>query len=387
VNVAATCADDAPASCASFALMVESTTLLSGTGSLSGTVDLTPWEGRAVNLLFVGRDGAGQETTIGRQVYVESSAKLDIFATLPSATTVKDISGTRILYLDSTGATPVLRILDTDGNATQDVATGGDLADQSALFTPTGVAYTRSTSATSCEGYLWKGQAPADLGAMDCWLQVAGNYMIFDQGSALVRRDLGTDTNVTIVGNNQNQSYDVVTSGDVAYSAEDGNIYRWSGGDTQQLTTDGTTHRNYRPKIVGQGVVYHKDPYAVVLVDGEKEDVLAATASVYATDRAYVTAGGYVAYLWQSQVPQGGQLLQVWRHSSSGEEQLTTFSKSSTLETIGDDGTVLLTEDDRRYRAVPGKALEDIGSAQGLAAYRTGSFYVILGRTVLRVLP
>lgn len=83
----------------------------------------------------------------------------------------------------------------------------------------------------------------------------------------------------------------------------------------------------------------------------------------------------------------GVKALQIWRHSPAGEQQLTLFGSSSTIDGIGPEGTVLLTHAQKRYRAVPGAALQEIGSSIGRVIFRDGKFLVLLDRTVLEVGP
>jgi hypothetical protein len=208
-------------------------------------------------------------------------------------------------------------------------------------------------------------------------------------------------TNVTIATNAGNWNNDVAANGDVVYWTsgawypETGyNIFRARGGVTTQLTFDPVSTRwNLDPLTDGTTAVYMKcaasasvpPPCDIVLNDGNAETILSPGQSVKPIRGSdYAITAGWAAYTM-------GDLAgtrQVWRHTGTGNQQLTFFgSTNSIIEGVSSDGTVLLLHGSRRYRAVPGAALEDLSSSLGRTINKGGTLYVIIGNTVFRVLP
>jgi hypothetical protein len=118
--------------------------------------------------------------------------------------------------------------------------------------------------------------------------------------------------------------------------------------------------------------------------DGQTETVLADSPPASTQPGSdYTAAGGYVAY----RALDANQVLQVWRHGPGGEQQLTQFGADSTLDALGPDGTVFLSNRLRRYRAVPGQSLQEVSSGLGRVIYRDGDYLVLMGSAVLVVNP
>jgi hypothetical protein len=166
LSISAACTDDAPAGCASLTVSARwamdidgaGVQLMSGDATLTGDVDLSAFEGQLVDVHFRGADSSGQAVGVTRQVYVESSEKLAVQATAPG--TIWDFEGTRILYVDSAGSTPVLRILDTASNTTQDLETSASLVEGSSEYgflTSAGAIYHHSAGASDpLRAYEWR---------------------------------------------------------------------------------------------------------------------------------------------------------------------------------------------------------------------------------------
>ena len=406
-NIVATCTDDDPAGCKSLTATVEWNVVATGTGSISQSVDLSASEGSGVTVIVTGEDSIGQRVAVSRTVYVESSTHLAVKAEVSGA--VWDASGARVLYLDTSGATPSLEVTDTATGTTQVLETGADLGGTwggYGFLTPTGAIYAHGKAPSVypyCWLFEWRSGALDDLGGINSCrsLEVAGAYAIFNEAGAgagtttLMRRDLATGTNVTISNAAGNTANGVASNGDVAYwtsGTEGYNIHRWRDGASQALTSDPyATLWNTYPVTDGVHVVYRKhtpccgeQTYRIAMHDGSTETILSSASTVQPSPgTGYAVAGGHVAYTSEDMA----KSLQVWRRSPSGEEQLTIFGSSSTINAIAPDGTVVLAHTGRRFRATPGVALQDIGSTLGRVVVRDGKFLILLGRTVMEVLP
>lgn len=393
LQVSASCADDAPAGCVSLVLSVGGTTLLSGQNALAGTVDLGAYEGQAVELVLTGKDTSGQSALLTRKAYVESSATLDVLFAV-TGNTIWDVAGTRVLYVDSSGAAPTLRILERGAGTIEDVETGTGLTGTYGgygFLTPTGALYAHGDAGAAtypyCWLYEWRGGSLANLGGLNSCqsLKVAGRYAVFSEDSTLVRRDLDAAVNTTVSTDAGNWRNDVAANGDVVYwTGSTYAIVRWRPGGAQQLTNDAAGVMSTYPVTDGQNVVYRTSGRRIALHDGTTETVLTSSSTGDPTPGTdYAVAGGFAAYFSTD----GAQVAHVWRHGPSGEEQVTRFGTSSTIDGLAPDGTILLVHGGRRYRAAPGAALQEIGSSLGKTILRDGAFHVLIGRTVLRILP
>ena len=417
ISIAATCADDAPAGCSSMTARVASpppaTRIGSGTASLRETVDLSAWEGQAVELVISGVDSAGQRTDVTRVIYVESSPHLSLFATVGGR--VWDALGSRLLYLDVSGAVPTLRISDLSAGTVETLDTGSGLTDSNGYLTSTGAIYTHGetvpTNYPYCWLYEWRNRASTRLtGLNSCIsLSVSGDYAVYNAQNSpfptpftLLRRDLLTGVSTEISKQAGNWENGVAGNGAVAYWTEGSvfpaagyNIHLWSGGIDTQLTADAATaFWNYYPLTDGKNVVYNKQSHSpgfvathrITLKDGATETFLTpAMSSEPAPHANYEIAGGFVAYT----VPAIDTSMQVWRrHGPGSEEKLSNFGSSSTIDALTPEGAVLFINGvEGRFLAVSGAPLERIGSSLGRSIYRGGKFRVLLGNSVLEVVP
>jgi hypothetical protein len=398
IQVAASCSDDSPTGCA--LLTVKATEsgapLLTGTSSISGTVDLSAFEGGVVELWFTAWDDSGRATYELRMVYVPSPALTVVETVAPGK--IWDHAGTRTLYVDHAGATPVLRIRDSSTGTVQDLeaTTALDNAESHGFLTAEGAIY--ELAQAGCFVIDWRGGSRVELGRVsscdipaDATIRVAGPYAVYLGSSELLRRDLaaGTNTVITAAADALNRSYAVAASGDVFYSTADTRqLYRWHDGTAMALTSDDpATAWNLYPVADGGTVVYLKrrgasGPSAVAVNDGSGE-VLLATAQAEVPD--YDISNGWIAFTQEDAT----QAKQVWRRSPAGAtEQVTFFGSSSIIEAIGPDGTIVLTAGGRRFRAVPGASPEDVGLAgEGTVILREGTFYVLYWGNVLKLSP
>lgn len=408
-NIVATCTGDDPAGCVSLTATVNEKVVASGKGSISQAVDFSAYEGQSISLAITGFDAIGQRATVTRNIFVESSAHLSVRAEVTGP--VWDVSNTRVLFVDVSGAPAALKVLDTATGKLQTVEEAAELAGGRTgygFLTQTGAIYVRGKADEPGYSwvYEWRAGSVAELGKIAVFtsnldyrwsrvLRVAGNWAVFASDiQRLWRRDLGIGQS-TLVAEPVFTEYDVSSNGDVAYQLKDEfgrSIYRWRNGTALALTKDQPYDNpvNGHPVTDGVNVVYVREQsppvYRIAAHDGSAETVLSTITlgmNVPRPDSGYAVAGGFVAYC----VEDGVKALQIWRHSPAGEQQLTLFGSSSTIDAIGPDGTVLLTHAQKRYRAVPGAALQEIGSSLGRVIFRDGKFLVLLDRTVLEVGP
>lgn len=402
IDLVASCADDDAAGCASLVASVNGTVLArtqSTHSALAQTLDLTAYEGQNISLVVAGTDTAGQSSATTRNLYIESSALLSVRAVVSGP--VWDVSGTRILHVDLSAAVPALKIVDSQTASVQTVESSPDLIGTSGEYgflTSTGAIYVHGSASNNVFPfawlYEWRAGVLTQLTGLNSAqsLRIADNWAIYNLGSSLWRRDLGAGASTLVTSSAGNWRNDVAANGDVVYWGQDYNVYRWRAGITQALTAfpSGGLWNSY-PVTDGINVVYRAhtpccgtQTYRLVVHDGTQPSYLTAgTTAEPGPESGYAVAGGFVAYAAEDATG----TLQIWRHGAGGGQQLTFFGSDSRIDAILPDGTVLLTQQQKRYRARPGQALQLMGSALGRVIVRDGLPWVLIDRTVLAVSP
>ncbi|MFO1274170.1 MAG: hypothetical protein U1F50_21280 [Rubrivivax sp.] len=407
IKLKASCSDDDESGCASIVATVGDTVVARGRGSIDVEVDLSAFEGRQITLVVQGTDTAGQSTPVSRRLSVESSPALLSVAEV--AGTVWDATTGRVLFLDTSGATPMLKLLDIGANVTRTLETSSGLLGSSSFnsspngfLTPSGVVYMRldpSASGGSPQGSLlqWRTDVAATpvLFALGEHLRANGDWIAYDSPGGLCRRDLRGEVS-DCVGDyfiDYGRNHQVGPNGDVVWDDRTDDLvpiydtFRWRGDTVLQLSNAHTGSMQNQGAISdGIHVVYQRAPrlgspnsYEIIAHDGVAETIL-TPKQVFGS---YAAAGGYLAYT----VDDGAGVLQVWRRAPAGDSQLTFFGSSSAVVAMAPDGSVLLEHGGRRLLAVPGSPLKDVGSTLGLVVVRDGRFLVLYDHAVLAMAP
>jgi hypothetical protein len=338
-------------------------------------------------------DDFAQITRVTRRVHVDSSPSLVEPVSAPGV--IWDVSGSRVLYVDSSGATPVLRHADLATSVVQDIEAAPELVggDRSyGRLTAAGAIYEyQGPDATSaCNAFEWRGGSAIALGTVSpLSLRAAGEYAILSQGNTLVLRDLSAGTSSVVAADAAERDNDVAANGDLAYWTSDGAELIWRHQGVEIPMACGAALCE-GPVTDGTSVAFARCTAAaplrcdIVLHDGVSESTLSANQSSEPRPHGdYAVAGSVAAYTAEDS--KGTR--QVWRHDGSGEEQLTFFSTASRVDPVLPDGTVLLVHGTRRYRGTPGSSLEDVCSSQGTLVVRAGAPYVLMGGSAFRLRP
>jgi len=367
---------------------IKGTLVATGIGSINQSIDLTPFV-PPTWLTVEARDSLGQKTSLLLTVYGDSNAHLTLATQVPGR--VMDASGPRTLFIDPAGGRLSMALGNSQTGEVQTLMAGVALINPDAgipgFIHPAGAIFVQGDTLYYPDGP-WlhdvrDGVNTKVLLYPPSSLAVAGNWAIY-RSPGLWLRDLLSGVSIPIDGADYSSNADVAANGDIVYERE-GAILLWRNGSGRVLTDSGAD-----PVTDGRNVVYQKvtgSGWRVAMNDGSAETLLSdviPTGSGWPNYRLnYAAAGGNVAYV----SPDPTHVLQVWRLGPGAAQQLTFFSSPSYIEALGPDGTVILTNNLSRYRAVPGAALERIGHAQGQVFYRDGGFIVCLGRAVLRIAP
>ena len=401
IEIVATCVDDDPAGCEWIKASVwpHSGELASAKDSLSVTVDLSSRMVTSNNLSVVARDFSGQFASVSMEIFVEPSPHMIVKAEVPGVQAL-DASGTRVLFLGDQETTPALKVLDGATGAIDVLDSGPNFAkkfEPYGFLMPAGAIYAYPGPRYSAPNSLFeaRGGRVEKLATGFNSLVVAGTWAGFEAEPGYWRRDLLGG--VSEAASAADCGGDVASNGDVVYASTGGsgggcNVFRWRGGAVEALTHDDPAVLDNRgPLTDGAVTVYRKNvrgaPYgtgSLTMHDGSREVAVGGPgAGLAGLGAAYAVAGGYVAYVEADGFGTG----QVWRLGPGGVEQLTVFSTPSVIDGIAPDGTVLLTNRERRYRAAPGSPLQDIGWFNGRVIVRDGKPLILLGRDVFELGP
>ncbi|MBI2927072.1 MAG: hypothetical protein HYY24_15360 [Verrucomicrobia bacterium] len=390
VHIAAGCTDDDPAGC-SLSVSAGGVVVANARDGIDQVVSLPQFEGSATTLHFEAVDSAGQRTFADIPIYVESSIRLSEVASVPAS--IWDVQPDRILWLQSASDRGILKIRQrASGQDTVAMNESGRwprygyLTPEGAIFVEqrgdvlTALVYERRSDVLVELGF------PNSSGS----LVANGNFAIWSMGETLVLRDLATGANTTVSTSAGNTDNDVAANGDVVYWGGGYNVYRYQGGKTTQLSTDGGLWNTY-PLTDGKNVVYRKhDPccgaqrFGLALHDGSSERMLTPLElRPLGPGSDYQVNNGWVAF---TKLGTGGQL-QVWTRSPTGAEtQITFFGDSSRIEALAPNGEVLFRHG-RRFLSRSGVTPLDISSSLGRVFWQDGHWWVIIGRSLFQVQP
>ena len=396
VALTADCTDDGPSACTISVSAQDgsfTTAVASGGAHVGGTYSLAAATGRTVKLVFKATDDRGQVTKVEvRNVIVDASSHLTEIGRVDGI--ALDQRNGALLYR-AAGGVIALRTLATGVTDTVFVDTSVSAgASVRGFVTPAGALFgVPSTIFPNARAIEWRGGTATDLGGLRGILTIraAGDYVVYSGTNALVRRDVVSATDVNLpaaatVGN------DVAANGDVAHSvAATYSVYRYHAG-VDSLIAPGNypAMRNRSPVTDGVNVVFEKydyahDTYAIVMVnDSGLTELSPPRSSPQLRDEDYAVNNGWIAF---TRADATGAF-QVWTRSPSGQlRQASTFSGSSSISALGDDGTVIIVNGARRYAIAPGGGAQDVMTAFGRVIWREGAFVALMNGSVLTLTP
>jgi hypothetical protein len=397
VHAVATCTDDAlGVGCLSFKASVGALQA-SGSSAIDTTLDLTGYDGQAIDLTLTASDSNGATTQVIRHLFVDTSAHL--FAQESVAGRVIDFDAARILL-----ATSEREVWIRDRRTSSDVtilSAGTEPA--GGWLTPRGALIARDWSSPNVSGDYnliesADGQS-STLATVPAFPIVGGHFVSWvvptQGGGAVILRDLLAETTTTVVAavgpddagaGTGGFPLDIGPEGDLLYVQQTGSAYslfRYSNASSTKVTTD-LFDPAPKAKTDSTSVAYSQaSPPTTVRVsspNGTSDIVNVALSS--ASDLAI--ASGWVGFMRKS-VTSG--VRQVWVRSPSGvESQISLFGTDSILEFLSGIGEVMFQNGGRRYLGSPSSIPVDVSSALGRAVHECGAWYIIMGNTVFQVI-
>lgn len=406
LHISASCTDDDPVGCTSITVKADETVVATGQSSLYENVSLASFDGRQVTLRFEAKDSANQVIAVERVIYVEASSKLTAVETVSGS--IFDVEPDRILFLDKTGADPILKIRNRiTGEDTLIPAITGKVP-QYGFLTPKGAIFAAKDNDYRLFDWIGNAFATIDFPTNNNLirgtdsLKVRGNYAIWNLEKVLSLRDLLSGTDTIIYDNTEGWGLaDVAANGDVVFGSNCGgfdcNIFRYRQGTITRLTNDiggpsiGYSFSNRAPLTDGINVVYSKkslpsngDTYAIAVYGISGEEILSPARSQSPSPGSdYQLNNGWIAFTKSG----SDNTLQIWVRSPSNQETKITFwGTSSRIGALSPGGEVTFINGNRMYLSGPGLTAIEIGSTLGRSFWQNGEWFVTIGRSLFRVL-
>jgi len=375
--------------------------LATGTSSAHGTSQLA--DGSTAMITISASNALGGQlvsTSIGRQVFVETSPRLSTAASVGGR--LLDLDDTRLLYAEAPGGSAYLGATlvkvqpRSGGSATRVDSVGSAAALDGGRLFGGGALYSVSTTTSPTRRAIreWRGGSPAtvDSGNVDL-PKVAGEWAAWGRSvNTILRRDLQAGTTTTVSA--QARGIDTPTlglaeNGDVAFTDVSNDVEWLHGGTLQQLTSDPDTMDNLRPVTDGARVMWLRGRrlnasrgYQLQLWNGS----LTTLASYEPEQVSYVAANGWIAYTLRTATLSW----EMWVAGPDGTRTRILQQNVGTPIAVGPHGEVVFTLLGRVYamRAPYTSGPVDIGtnwSSKGAYRFLGSQLYLLLGRSAFSI--
>lgn len=391
VQYDARCSDDQPG--CTIRLYVGGYLRADAPAAVSGSLDLSSFAGNKIDLIFRSYDSAGQLTQDGRAVYVENPARLTIVKEV--AGEILDADEHRLLFVEHGQTNDVLTIYDRSTGSSEGIplpentVMNGDFA----YLTPGGaIVETRTREqpwyVSPGRLYLWRLGVLTDLGDVGRnTVAVSGSHVVWtDDGLQLFR--LNVDNGMSAMVSNQAYSGSVAADGTVVFDNTSFQIVRDRAG-LQVALTSGEDRRNSGPLTDGDNTVYEEyedaaasNRHAVVLLQGDTRIVVVRSDREFSPLLGYQVRNGWVAYREVGTQQQD----HVYTRSPSGTiTRHTDFAASSHLDTLGDNGEVMIIRLNGGRYFSRGNGTIEVSSSYGESYQLNGAWYLAIGTAFMSV--
>lgn len=376
-----------------------------GVAPIDTTLTLAPTTDLSIAAV-VQASGGGQLSSFTRTFYLASNPSLphlSLVTVVPGR--VLDYHDQRTLFADTTVATSIaLTLRGADG---KDAVVDHLPTVPQAALAPNGAVYTVPSTAGTTQLRQSRDQAIVDLGAVKAPFASHFAFAAYlDAAGALIVRDLSAGVSRTVSSEaGIGTDFDVAGDGFVAYSVgpiqpSNPKIKVASFGTVPTLLSPSDSLGEVQPKTDGINVAYERCNcsfggthivYQTTLHTAAGDTVLSGGAEKTALGGAgsltYAIENGWLAYT--TPLVQNGTLaFQPRSRSPQGNDRplAATLSQSAVIEAVSASGDVVFTTAGSRFvTSPPYAALTNLGSAQGRVIWTDGSFFVLVGGAVMKV--
>lgn len=387
VPIDASCSDDTP--CV-VEVGVGGTIYASGEGSLDGSIDLSTFANNAVDVVISARDERNPTVRQTRRVYIEEPGRLSVVGQVPGD--ILDVRGSRVLYAlrDATGDRLVIRDR-TSGTEEQYQAVGHTIRPRAFLLSVGALFESLPPGPSVRSATLYRQGVATNLGQITGTPYWADGDAIIIQGTTLRRID-GTSGAIETVTTaaDPTGTHAVLADGTVVFSAGSPSyqLHRHRAG-VQSALTNAPTFSHTSPQTDGVNTAFIKSVpdqtiYSIALLDGTTETTLVSSLSyVPVPVNDYAVANGWVAFT--SPGPQQERQVHVRSPGPAGViQQRTQYANSSRIETLRDNGELMLINQSRRHFS-DGVSLVPVSSSNGKSYIANGTWLLAIGGTLFTV--
>jgi hypothetical protein len=403
VRVRARCLDDKPG--CRVRLLYPT---IEGNGEIDVVMSVAESEGGSASLSFVATDSAGQVNTAQSFVFVNVESSRRLLDVSTYAGYVLDVDSTRILLSDRHPYTYGARvyIIDRATGASESFAMESQQQVYLARLVPGGAVVVAARYPYYYSLHHWRNGSLVDLGSVDHGgdVRVAGAWVVYASGSygtpkTLVRRNLTTETSVTVSPTALSYGFDVADNGDVAYLQPTGyvtaDLYRYRNGSVTPLVA-GTARTESAAVTDGQLVAFlttetaNFPPFALELHTPSGVELLADGLPALLgrmTAERYQVVNGWTAFVR----PGTGGGEELWTRNPAGVRRLVAESEDQIrIERLNSQGDVtygsLVNYVGRRWLArASGEPPIEVGSLLGRPLWVDGAWHVALDGALLRL--
>jgi hypothetical protein len=329
-------------------------TLITTTDAVDAQLDLTPWDGEKVSVLFRASDDQGQSTSLSVSVQVEASPRLEQLVVVPDAVEVLDADDARVLFLSGHGSSPPLSLYDVAADQSTEILPGETAihSGQEARLTPSGAAFLAYPGEHIL--YSWKDGALSEVAELtqSDWA-IAGELVLAEEElpnspeCLLTIFDLDAETRTVVAADDMvypTAGFDVDDAGNVAYTDANGQVRSVINGVETQHTTPSTDY-HHQTRVEGSRVLWRLTPCcslpdeAVKVWDDGAESFLAPWEP-WTWFPTFDVAGDWIAYTRAGTVFQNGNL---WIRDPDGVDvQVTGSAEQVTLLALSPDGEAMV---------------------------------------------
>ncbi|MDI4645863.1 fibronectin type III domain-containing protein [Cohnella hashimotonis] len=363
-----------------------------GAGRFDRVFDVTPYDGKTLNIHYSISDGStpsgedNRRVNVYRTVHIESSPELTELERQPDAQ-ILDADASRLLLIRN--GTLIVKNR-TDG--TETVLLNHVTTDRSEGFklTPAGAVFLIDTGWFEMKLFWWNGETllsiPVESGSI--W-QARGNYAAVSDAGTLrwIDTELGTTRNVTYP---VDRNFELEPNGKLllepdSNSGQSDSILRYD-----PLTDSTTTAFTYAgaprgPVTDGEDILFTlEDGSLMKYANGLVTEVVHGTNTErLKPHQGYEVNDGWIAY----QKPNANHVQQLYLRSSEGTvTQATDLDAGAIIHALDHTGTLILENGSEwyRYSQQLGSPVQIAGKA-GVVRWIDGQLHYLLGDTIFTV--
>lgn len=374
--------------------------LASSMNQLNETIDLSDFIGEKVSLFIEGKSNSEQTVSTSRDVYVNES-DVEFILIKEFSSEIVDFDGERTLIygdVDDLGKQVQVANINNDDIIVLDTPTDHPLDYESSFLTPTGAIY-QTKWGTPLD---WNNNELFTLEGASI-VSSAEDYVLLDSDNNLIIRTLSTKSSELV---NSSLQSAVISANGTVVGENNWSLIQYKNQEATRIDLQpGSAGTSEGPLIDDSFILYHEtdaniNVRRIVLHDGN-DLVFAVNPSYHwgVGNRFYISRGkhyainkGWLAYLDGI----GSSANQLWTRDLQGKLLQRTnfepvdfddnFGYENFIETLADNGELMLVHDNKRYLSKTNGDLILVGSSDlGVSYFRNGTWYIVIEESLFEL--